>query len=350
MFKKSLIAILLIILLVAGYFGSKLFSSAVRNPDNAYFYVEEGETMNGLREKLIYQQFISGQGFDLAAKILRFKTPKPGRYLLKDGMSLIKLVRKLRSGDQELVKLVVVKEKTKELFAGKMGKKIDVDIDSLEMIRFLNNNDSLKRFGVDTNTVMSVVMPYTYEVKWNTTPGKLMNQFFEAWEKFWNDKRKAGADSLNLTPVQVSILASIVDEETNKQSDRLNIASVYLNRLKQGMKLDADPTVKFITRNFNLGRIQGTHLALESPYNTYKYKGLPPGPICTPSIASIDAVLNAPTTTYLFFVASHKFDGSTIFTSDYDDHRKYVRLFHAEQNRRADSLKKLKAATNVAPR
>ena len=116
------------------------------------------------------------------------------------------------------------------------------------------------------------------------------------------------------------------------------------------MRLEADPTVKYVTRNFALGRIQGTHLKLESPYNTYLNKGLPPGPICTPSIESLQAVLDAPETEYIFFVASHKFDGSTIFTTNFDDHRKYVRLFHAEQKRRSDSIKKVRATANGVPR
>jgi UPF0755 protein len=228
------------------------------------------------------------------------------------------------------------------LFAGKVGKKFSLECDSLRMIQFLSNNDSLKKYGVDTNTVMSVIMPYTYEINWNSGPERIFQQFHIAYKKFWNDERTAKAASLNLTPQQVSILASIVEEESTRKDDRLNIASTYLNRLRTNMKLQADPTVKFITKNFQLGRITGAHLKLESPYNTYLNVGLPPGPICTPSVESIESVLNAPKTDYIFFVASYKFDGSTIFTSNLTDHNKYVRLFHDEQNRRADSIRKLK--------
>ena len=186
-------------------------------------------------------------------------------------------------------------------------------------------------------------MPYTYELNWSSSAGKIMQQFHTAFKKFWTAERKAKAGKLNLTPLQVVILASIVDEETLRKDDKYKIASVYLNRLKKDMKLEADPTAKFVTRNFALGRITGSHLKLQSPYNTYLNKGLPPGPICTPSIESIEAVLDAPETDYIFFVASYKFDGTTIFTSNYPDHTRYVKLFHAEQNRRADSLKKNKA-------
>jgi UPF0755 protein len=259
-------------------------------------------------------------------------------------MNLISLVRMLRNGIQSLVRITIVKERTKEQFAGKMGsgKKFDLQFDSLQMIRYLGNNDSLKKFGVDSNTVMSIIIPDTYLQKWNSSPDKLMQQLYTAYKKFWNEDRTLKATNAGFTSQQIMILASIVEEETNRKDDKYNIASVYINRLKKGMRLQADPTVKFVTRNFQLGRITGTHLKLESPYNTYLYAGLPPGPICTPSVESIEAVLNAPQTDYIFFVASYKFDGSSIFTSNLDDHNKYARLFQQEQNRRADSIRKLK--------
>jgi UPF0755 protein len=345
MIKKIVFWAFLLLLIIAGFLFYKLSKPAIDNKQGKYFYIKEGETLAGVKEELTNKQFLKGGSFDLACTILRFKKPKPGRYLLKDGMSALKLVRMLRSGDQSLVKVTVVKERTSQLFSGKTGpgKKFDFQFDSLQMINYLSNNDSLKKFGVDTNSALAIIVPDTYLHKWNSTPDKLMQQFYNGYNKFWNDSRKAKAKALSLTPLQVMIMASIVEEETNRKADKLNVASVYLNRLKKDMKLEADPTAKFVTRNFQLGRITGSHLKLESPYNTYIHKGLPPGPICTPSIESIDAVLDSPKTEYIFFVASHKFDGSTIFTPTYDEHLKYVRLFHAEQNRRADSIKRLKA-------
>ncbi|HUR67571.1 MAG TPA: endolytic transglycosylase MltG [Chitinophagaceae bacterium] len=340
--KKIFGLLFIVLVVIGGFIGYTLYKPSVSNKEGTFFYITDNDNLTTVKEKLVAGKFIKGDGFDLTCKILRFKEPKPGRYKLKDGMSLLKLVRKLRSGDQELVKMTIVKERTKELLAGKFHKKFDTQPDSLQMMAFLGSNDSLEKYEVDTSTVMAVVMPYTYEVKWNTTPGRIFQQFYTAWQKFWTEERKAKAAALQLTPLEVSTLASIVEEETNKTDDRMNVASTYINRLKQGMRLQADPTVKFITRNFQLGRITGAHLKLESPYNTYLHAGLPPGPICTPSIESLDAVLNAPVTDYLFFVASYKFDGSTVFTSNLDDHNKFVRLFHAEQNRRADSIRKLR--------
>jgi UPF0755 protein len=342
--RKIIWALILLALGIGGFYAWKLFGSAVNPPaGKEIFYINTGDGVGTVKEKLVYLNIIKNdEWFDRAAKYFKYKIVKPGRYKLTKGMSLYKLIRMLRSGEQDPVKITIVKERTKELFSGKFKRKFETETDSLQMISFLGNNDSLKNYEVDTNTVMAIVMPYTYEVRWNSSPGKIFQQFYTAWERFWTEERKAKAAALQLTPVEISTLASIVEEETNKKDDKLNVASVYINRLKKGMRLQADPTVKFITRNFQLGRITGVHLKLESPYNTYLYAGLPPGPICTPSIESIDAVLNAPQTDYIFFVASYKFDGSTIFTSNLDDHNKYVRLFHAEQNRRADSIRKLR--------
>ena len=342
--KKIILGILAVLVAIAGFFAYKLFAPAVSNKKDTYFYIKTGENVAGVKKALVDSQYITGSNFDLVCKLLKYKQAKPGRYKLKDGMSLYNLIKLLRSGNQAEVKMVINKERTKELFAGKIGKgkKFDVECDSLQMISFLNNNDSLKKFGADSNTVMSMVMPYTYNLKWNSTPGKIFQQFYTAYQKFWTAERKTKADSLHLTPLQIISLASIVEEETNKKDDKYNIASTYLNRVRTGMKLQADPTVKFAMKNFALKRILGVHLKTDSPYNTYMYAGIPPGPICTPTAESIDAVLDAPKTDYLFFVASSKFDGTSVFTTNLSDHSKYARLYQQELTRRMDSSAKSK--------
>lgn len=342
--KKIVLSILVVLGMAGGFFAYKFFKPAVSNKKDTYFYIYTGDEVTAVKERLSSEGYINGNDFDLVAKLLKYKKSRPGRYKLRDGMSLYKLVKLLRSGSQPPVKMVINKERTKELFSGKIGKgkKFDVECDSLQMINFLNNNDSLKRFGVDSNTVMSIVMPYTYELKWNSTAAKILQQFYTAYEKFWTAERKIKADTLHLTPLQVISLASIVEEETNKKADKYNIASTYLNRVRTGMKLQADPTVKFAMKNFALKRVLGVHLKTDSPYNTYLYAGIPPGPICTPSAESIDAVLDAPKTDYLFFVASHKFDGSSVFTTNFSDHVKYAKLYQQELTRRMDSSSKAK--------
>lgn len=346
MIKKIILALIILVIVTGGFFGYKFLKPAVHNTGNNYFYIHTGDDLAAVKANLISNKFINGSGFDLVSRILKYKAVKPGRYKLKDGLSLYKLVKLLRSGEQALVKMVIVKERTKEAFAGKIGKgkKFDFECDSLQMIRFINNNDSLKKFGVDTNTVMVLVMPYTYSIRWNSTPEDIFEHFYTAYKKFWTDERKTKADSIHLTPIKAIILASIIDEETNKQADKLNIASTYLNRLRIGMKLQADPTARFATRDFKTNRITGKHLRFDSPYNTYMYAGLPPGPICTPSLESVNAVLDAPQTDYLYFVASSKFDGSTIFTSNYNDHLKFAREYQRELTRRIDSSRKARAS------
>jgi UPF0755 protein len=342
--KKIIFGFILLFIAIAGFFAYKFLSPAVSNKQNAYFYIKSGDDLAAVKEHLIAQKLITGKNFNLVAKILRFKNTKPGRYKLPDGMSLYKLVRLLRSGHQAEVKIVIIKERTKESFAGKFGnnKKYEVDFDSLQMIKYLNNNDSLKKFGVDSNLVLSIVMPNTYLQKWNSTPDKVFQQFYTAYQKFWSEERKIKANSLHLTPLQVITLASIVEEETNKKEDKFKIASTYLNRVRTGMKLQADPTVIFAMKGFGIKRVLKVHLQTDSPYNTYMYAGIPPGPICTPTAETIDAVLNAPKTDYLFFVASHKFDGTSVFTTNLADHLKYARLYQQELTRRMDSSSKAK--------
>ena len=340
--RKILFIIISAILLIVVVFAYKLFRPVVSNKQDSYFYIKTGDAAADVKNNLIQQRYINGSGYDLFCKLLKYKKPKPGRYKLKDGISLYHLIKLLRSGKQVEVKMIINKERTKELFAGKIGKgkKYDLECDSLQMINFLNNNDSLKKYGVDSNTVMSLVMPYTYNLKWNSNPDKIFQQFYTAYQKFWTAERKIKADSLQLTRLQIITLASIVEEETNKKADKYNIASTYLNRIRIGMKLQADPTVKFAMKNFALKRVLGVHLKTDSPYNTYMNAGIPPGPICTPSVESINAVLDAPKTDYIYFVASDKFDGSSVFTTNFEDHLKYARLYQKELTRKMDSAKK----------
>jgi len=339
--KKIILGTLFLLLAIAAFIGYKTAGPAVSDTPGKYLYIRTGEGMDELLHKLDSGKVLSNiDWFTRVAGWMNYKTVKPGRYELKKGMSLYTLIRKLKAGDQALVKMVIVKERTREMFAGKMGRKFDLECDSLTMIRFINNNDSLRSFGLDTSTFLSIMLPYTYDVKWNSSPARIIEQFQVAYKKFWTPERTAKAAQQNLTPLQATILASIVEEETTRKADKYKIASTYLNRLKIKMKLQACPTAKYVSRNFQLDRITEKQTSLVSPYNTYLNAGLPPGPICTPSLESVEAVLDAPSTNYLYFVASYAFDGSTIFTSNYDDHMKYAKMFQAEQRRRADSVKK----------
>ncbi len=199
--------------------------------------------------------------------------------------------------------------------------------DSVTISKFINNPDSLSKYNLDTNTILTAIIPNTYTFVWNTTMPRIFSRLFAEKQKFWNTQRVAAATALGLSEQQVYILSSIVEEETNKQEDKGKIASVYLNRLHSGMKLGADPTVKFALRDFGLKRIFFKHISYPSPYNTYLNAGLPPGPICTPSIKTIDDVLNAPSTNYLYFVAKPDFSGYSNFATSYDEHKKNAKAY-----------------------
>jgi UPF0755 protein len=267
---------------------------------------------------------------------------KPGKYEVKKGTSLFSLVRMLRNGRQTPVKLVITKLRTREDFARLAGNKFEFD--SLKILRFLTNPDSLKSYELDSTTVMSAIIPDTYTYFWNATPSVVFEKLYDASQKFWTSERKQKAQAHGLTPVQAYTLASIIEEETNNNNEKGNIASVYLNRMNKGMPLQADPTVKFALKDFGLKRIYEKYLLVESPYNTYKNKGLPPGPICTPSRKSIDAVLNAPQTEYLYFVASPDFKQEHDFSTSYEEHLKKAKLYQQALNKR-DSSNKAKAET-----
>ena len=331
--KRIILTTLVILLLIAGFAAWKFLGPSVKAPNEKYLYLPTGADYEMVRAELYNQGIVKSiKWFDQIAKFIGYKTVRPGRYEIKQGMSLLSLARMLRNGQHSPVNFVITKIRTKETLASRVGKSFECD--SLQMIQFLNSPDSLQQYGLDTNTVMAVAMPYTYTIRWNTTPGRIFEQFHTAYKIFWNEERKQKAANLGLTPLQVSTLASIIDEETNSKTDKPNVASVYLNRIAKGMPLQADPTVKFAMRNFGLKRILKVHLTTESQYNTYINKGLPPGPICTPDLQTIDAVLDSPKTDYLYFVASSAFDGSHIFTTNYADHMKHARIYQKELNKR----------------
>lgn len=305
----------------------KVFGPAVNNPENKFLYIRTGSNYQQVKDSLINNKLISGSfWFGKIAGYANYPDKvKAGKYKIADNMSLYHLVKMLRSGRQTPVNLVITKLRTKEDLAKKIAANFETD--SAAVIHFLNNDDALRQFDVDTNTVMTDVIPNTYTYLWNTSIKDIFSKLDAEEKKFWNKERLEKAQRLQLTPKQIYILASIVEEETNKADDKGKVASVYINRLKRGMRLAADPTVKFAMKNFGLKRIYHKHLAFESPYNTYLNSGLPPGPICTPSIKTIDAVLDAPDTDYLFFVARSDFSGYSDFASTYQQHKLYARAY-----------------------
>lgn len=325
--RRVIFSIILIIAFLFAFSMWKVFGPAVNNPENKFLYIRTGSNYQQVKDSLVKNKLISGSfWFDKIAGYANYPDKvKAGKYKTTDNMSLYHLIKMLRSGRQVPVNLVITKLRTKEDLAKKIATNFETD--SVAVINFLNNDDALRQFDVDTNTVMTDVIPNTYTYVWNTSVKDIFSKLDAEEKKFWNKERLAKAQSLHLTPKQIYILASIVEEETNKNDDKGKMASVYINRLRRGMKLAADPTVKFAMKDFGLKRIYHKHLAFKSPYNTYLNSGLPPGPICTPSIKTIDAVLDAPDTDYLFFVARSDFSGYSDFATTYQQHKLYAKAY-----------------------
>ena len=337
--RKIIIGAASLLVLAAAFFLWKFFGPTLPSEqEGKYLYIKTGSTFKDVQSELVKNHFAkSSFWFKTVARMAGYRNVKPGRYKVTSRMSLMNLVRMLKNGSQTPVSFVITKIRTKEGLASRIGSNFECNSD--EMLGFMNNQDSLQAFSLDTNTAMIAALPLTYEIKWNTTPGKIFRQFYAAYTSFWTEERKRKAEKLHLTPAEVSILASIIDEETTKAVDRPNIASVYINRIDKGISLQADPTIKFAMKDFGLKRIYEKYLTFESPYNTYVNKGLPPGPICTPSTETLKEVINAPKTDFIYFVADSDLDGRSVFTSNYKDHMKYAKLYQQALNKQ-DSIKK----------
>ncbi len=259
------------------------------------------------------------------------KKIKLGKYEIKNGQSLWSISRMLKNGRQAEINLVINRIRLKEDLAKLIGSKFESD--SLKVMHYLQSTDSLKKWGVDTSNIFTIILPNTYTYYWNSSIDKIFQKLFDANQKFWNEQDRLNkATALGFSTEQVYILASIVDEETNYDTDKSKIASVYINRLQQQMPLQACPTIKYAMKDFSLTRIYEKYLSNPSPYNTYRKKGLPPGPICTPSKKTIDLVLNAPKTDYLFFVAKSDFSGYHHFSSNYKEHDSFAKEYQKALN------------------
>lgn len=273
------------------------------------------------------------QAFDMMASLMGYKSHvKSGCYELKSSMSARGLVQILRSGSQKPIKVTFNNVRTLEALAGQVSKYVEADSSSI--IEAMRDENTLKGWGLSLNEAPAIFLPDSYEFWWNASPSSFVDRMHDEFLSFWNDDRLAKADSLSLSPIQVSILASIVQEESNKFDDQRKIASVYLNRMRIGMPLQACPTVKYALGDFSIRRITNADTQVDSPYNTYVHKGLPPGPIRIPSKKVIDAVLNAEDTDYLFFCARPDGSGSHDFARTLAQHQRNANRYHDLLNKR----------------
>lgn len=253
---------------------------------------------------------------------------KPGRYALENGMTNLELLKLLGSGRQVPVKLSFHQVRNVQDLAGRVGKKIEADSTSIMLL--LNDPEwTQTHLGLSPMLSGVIFLPNTYEMYWATTAEDFVLKMKKEYDAFWNKTRKEQAEKLGLTPSEVSILASIVQMEQARLSEEWpRIAGLYLNRLRQGMKLQADPTVKFALGDFTLRRLYHGHLQVDSPYNTYMYGGLPPGPIFIPEPAAIDAVLQAENHAYVYMCAHSDLSGRHAFSESYEEHLRSAKAYH----------------------
>ncbi len=297
--------------------------------------IPTGASFNAVMDSLMKARALTDPlSFGFVARWMGYQDHiKPGLYLLQSDMSNRDAVRLLQKGEQLPINITLSTARLKSELPEKLCGPLEAKPAEFEAL--LNNEQACAEAGFSKETILCMFLPNTYEVYWTYTAEKLFNRFKKEYDKYWTQDRLQKAKLLELSPIQVSILASIVEAETQKPDERPRVAGVYLNRLKRGIPLQADPTVVFAVNDFSIRRVLDIHLQTESPYNTYKYKGLPPGPINLPSLSSIEAVLNAEKHSYLFFCAREDLSGYHNFAENGAQHQA-----NAEKYRRA--LNKMK--------
>ena len=314
----------------------KFLSPVVRNIDinDPFVYIPTGADFTDVAAILKKKKLIDNvNDFTWLAKQMKYVNHiKPGKYKLHNGMSNKEIIEMLRAGRQESVKLSINNIRKLDGLALLISSKLEADSNSI--VKLFSDSAYLSQHGFNTYNSISVVIPNTYEFYWNTNAEEFFERMLKEYKKFWTDNRLKMANDLGLDPKQVAVVASIVEKETRQRDEKPILAGIYLNRLEQGWKLEADPTLIYAANDFNIKRVLNVHKQIQSPYNTYLNFGLPPGPICTPSIESIDAVLNRKKTDYMFFCAREDFSGYHNYAATYREHMRNARVFQAALDRR----------------
>ncbi|RYY36735.1 MAG: endolytic transglycosylase MltG [Sphingobacteriaceae bacterium] len=329
-FKKFIIAFAAIVIIaLAGtglFYYLRYFGPNVTD-NQEYLYIKTGSEFEDVYTTIREQGIVKDTTtFRWAA--INMKYPgrvKPGKYKLTSGLSNRKFINMLAAGNQEPVKVTFKTYRLKDQFAGAISKQLEAD--SISLIRLLDSAAFVQKYNLTPETVYTMFLPDSYEFYWNTSAEQFVDKMHEYYDKFWTAERKQKAADLGLTQAQVSILASIVDWEALHDDEMPAIAGLYLNRLKKGIKLQADPTVIFSTGDFTIRRVLNRHLITNSPYNTYLHTGLPPGPIMLPSVNAVKAVLDPLKSNYIYMCAKEDFSGYHNFADNEAEHRQNARRF-----------------------
>ena len=332
--KKIFLPLLLLLLAMAGvgfWLYDAFYGNCVKERHSLFVYASYPyEQVADSVDQYIGKKW----AYDLYAKRLELdQSLKAGHYVLEEGMSVIEVVRMLKVGLQAPVNVTMNNVKTPAYLAGKLSRQLHAD--SVELVKVLTDKQLAQKLGFSSPlTMFSIFIPNTYEFYWTVKPEDFVDRMYKEYKRFWNGERDKKRERSGLNRVEVSTLASIVYEETRKVDEMPRVAGVYVNRLKRGIPLQADPTIKYAMQDFGLRRILYRHLKYESPYNTYLNRGLPPSPICMPSIEAIDAVLNFEKHDYIFFCARPTFDGYHNFARTLKEHNANARAYQAELNKR----------------
>lgn len=299
-----------------------------------YLYIKTGSDFEDVYTTIKTEGMVKDSlSFLTAARNMDYPVKvKAGKYRLSKGMSNRAFINMLKVGNQEAVKISFQNVRLKHTLAGMVSKKIESDSASISAL--LDSASFVEKYGFNTDNVFTMFIPNSYELYWNTSAEKFFQRMHDEYRKFWTADRKARAAEIKLTPVEVSILASIVDAEALNDKEMPRIAGLYMNRIKKGMRLEADPTVIFANNDFTIRRVLNKHLRMDSPYNTYLRTGLPPGPISMPSINAIDAVLNYENHDYIYMCAKEDFSGYHNYASTLSQHLVNARKFQQALNER----------------
>ena len=309
-----------VVLLIAGFTYCYLFSGLSKSEKTEYVYIDSDDTQDSVFAKIQpIANAIPMSGFSTLARHSGYADNiRTGRYAIRPGEGALVVFRHLKNGQQTPISLTIPEARTIDRLAGALARKLMLD--SANVATQLSDSAYCARWGYDTATVAALFVPNTYDIYWNVGLDRLMERMEKENHKFWNAERRGKAEAMGMTPVEVATMASIIDEETANNGEKPMIAGMYYNRLKAGMPLQADPTIKFALKDFALRRIYNKLLHIDSPYNTYRYEGLPPGPIKIASIAGIDAVLNHVEHDYLYMCAKEDFSGTHNFARTYQEH------------------------------
>lgn len=311
---------------------SKIFAPNVQQQTE--FFIPTGSSYDDVLSILSENDVLKDSlTFVYTAQLKKYgNTIYPGRYIAEKGMSNNDLVNMLRGGRQTPVKVTFNNIRDIESLAGKIGRQIEAD--SLQILSYLQNPDTLKNYGFSERTVLAMFIPDTYEFYWNTTADEFFKRMHKEFQNFWTKERLQKAERLGLTPVKVATLASIVQAEQSVHNDeKATVAGLYINRLRRGMPLESDPTLIYAIGDFDIKRVLNKDKEIDSPYNTYKNLGLPPGPINMPEKSSLNAVLNYKKHDYIFMCAKEDFSGYHYFSKSLRQHNVYRRKYQNALNR-----------------